>query len=78
MAILLPIINSVIFLNLIIVPVLLLFMCLLIYITKIYYKNLREVTRIESVSKSPVFAYYQQIIRGLSYARVSLPEGKLV
>ncbi|CAD8123428.1 unnamed protein product [Paramecium sonneborni] len=72
-----PLITSLIFLNYIAYPIVLIFVITLLIFTISYYKCLTEMTRIESVSKSPVFAYYQQIVRGLLFVRSCLPK-KLV
>lgn len=53
-----PLITSLIFLNYIAYPIILIFVIVLAIYTMYYYKCLTELTRIESVSKSPVFAYY--------------------
>ncbi|CAK61787.1 unnamed protein product (macronuclear) [Paramecium tetraurelia] len=69
-----PLITSLIFLNYIAYPIVLIFVIILLLFTISYYKCLTEMTRIESVSKSPVFTYYQQIIRGLLFVRSCLPK----
>ncbi|CAD8094456.1 unnamed protein product [Paramecium primaurelia] len=69
-----PLITSLIFLNYIAYPIVLIFVIILVLFTISYYKCLTEMTRIESVSKSPVFSYYQQIMRGLLFVRSCLPK----
>jgi hypothetical protein len=39
-------------------PLLVLHAGLLYYVARLYLKSLREITRIESVSKSPIFSFY--------------------
>jgi hypothetical protein len=39
-------------------PLLALHLGLLYYVARLYLKSLREITRIESVSKSPIFSFY--------------------
>ena len=56
---LLPLIACYLYLNVIALPILVVFFIFIIYLTIIYYRCLREVTRIESVSKSPVFSLFQ-------------------
>ncbi|CAD8078670.1 unnamed protein product [Paramecium sonneborni] len=75
---LLPLIACYLYLNFIALPILIVFFIFIIYLTIIYYRCLREVTRIESVSKSPVFSLFQQIVRGSSYVRTSVPYEKII
>ncbi|CAD8062245.1 unnamed protein product [Paramecium primaurelia] len=75
---LLPLIACYLYLNVIALPILIVFFIFIIYLTIIYYRCLREVTRIESVSKSPVFSLFQQIVRGSSYVRTSVPYEKII
>lgn len=55
---LLPLIACYLYLNFIALPILVVFFIFIIYLTIVYYRCLREVTRIESVSKSPVFSLF--------------------
>ncbi|CAD8136569.1 unnamed protein product [Paramecium octaurelia] len=75
---LIPLVESFIYLNVAALPLLLIFFSGLIYLTIIYYRCLREITRIEAVSKSPIFSFFQQIVRGITYARTCLPIEKIV
>lgn len=54
----LPLVASIIYLNPVALPFLILFFIILIVITVIYYRSLREVTRIEAISKSPIVSYF--------------------
>ncbi|CAD8126347.1 unnamed protein product [Paramecium sonneborni] len=75
---LLPLFSCFLYLNIAALPLLILFIIALFYMTVIYYRCLREITRIEAVSKSPVFSYFQQIIRGVTYVRSCLPIDKVI
>ncbi|CAD8046827.1 unnamed protein product [Paramecium sonneborni] len=75
---LLPLFACFLYLNIVAMPFLIIFFIILIYITVIYYRCLREITRIEAVSKSPVFSFFQQIVRGIIYVRTCLPTEKVV
>lgn len=55
---LLPLFACFLYLNYAALPLLLIFFIVMIYLTMIYYRCLREITRIESVSKSPVFSFF--------------------
>ncbi|CAD8136571.1 unnamed protein product [Paramecium octaurelia] len=75
---LLPLFACFLYLNIVALPLLIIFFIILIYLTVIYYRCLREITRIEAVSKSPVFSFFQQIVRGITYVRTCLPLEKVV
>ncbi|CAD8127029.1 unnamed protein product [Paramecium sonneborni] len=77
-SLLLPLFACFLYLNIAALPLLILFFIILIYLTVIYYRCLREITRIEAVSKSPVFSFFQQIVRGVTYVRSCLPIEKVV
>ena len=55
---LLPLFACFLYLNIVAMPFLIVFFIILIYLTIIYYRCLREITRIEAVSKSPVFSFF--------------------
>lgn len=57
-SLLLPLFACFLYLNIAALPLLLLFFIILLYLTIIYYRCLREITRIEAVSKSPVFSFF--------------------
>ncbi|CAK60656.1 unnamed protein product (macronuclear) [Paramecium tetraurelia] len=77
-SLLLPLFACFLYLNIAALPLLLLFFIILLYLTIIYYRCLREITRIEAVSKSPVFSFFQQIVRGVTYVRSCLPIDKVI
>ncbi|CAD8145904.1 unnamed protein product [Paramecium pentaurelia] len=77
-SLLLPLFAGFLYLNPIALPLIIIFFIILIYLTIIYYRCLREITRIEAVSKSPVFSFFQQIVRGITYVRTCLPLEKVV
>lgn len=57
-SLLLPLIASIIYLNPVALPVLIVFFIILIVLTIIYYKSLREISRMEAISKSPIVSFY--------------------
>ncbi|CAD8131880.1 unnamed protein product [Paramecium pentaurelia] len=77
-SLLLPLFACFLYLNIAALPLLILFFIILLYLTIIYYRCLREITRIEAVSKSPVFSFFQQIVRGVTYVRSCLPIDKVI
>ncbi|KAM3139119.1 hypothetical protein pb186bvf_008717 [Paramecium bursaria] len=77
-SLLIPLLTSLLYLNYYAFPLLIVFLIILAYLTQLYYRCLREVTRIESVSKSPVFNFYQQIVRGITFVRTCLNHQKLL
>lgn len=57
-SLLLPLVASIVYLNPIALPILIVFFIILIFLTIIYYRSLREVTRMEAISKSPIVSYF--------------------
>jgi ABC-type multidrug transport system fused ATPase/permease subunit len=57
-SLLLPLVASIVYLNPIALPILIVFFIILILITIVYYRSLREVTRMEAISKSPIVSYF--------------------
>lgn len=57
-SLLLPLVASIVYLNPVALPFLILFFIILIVITIIYYRSLREVTRMEAISKSPIVSFF--------------------
>lgn len=57
-SLLLPLVASIVYLNPIALPILIVFFVILIFITIVYYRSLREVTRMEAISKSPIVSYF--------------------
>jgi len=57
-SLLLPLVASIVYLNPIALPILIVFFIILIFITIVYYRSLREVTRMEAISKSPIVSYF--------------------
>ncbi|CAD8201638.1 unnamed protein product [Paramecium pentaurelia] len=77
-SLLLPLIASIIYLNPVALPVLIVFFIILIVLTIIYYKSLREISRMEAISKSPIVSFYQQILRGILFVRSCLPHQEVI
>lgn len=55
---LLPLFACFLYLNYAALPILVVFFIIMIYLTIIFYRCLREIARIEAVSKSPVFSFF--------------------
>ncbi|CAD8122067.1 unnamed protein product [Paramecium sonneborni] len=77
-SLLLPLVASFIYLNPVALPVLIVFFLILIVVTIIYYRSLREISRMEAISKSPIVSFYQQILRGMLYVRTCLPQQEVI
>ncbi|CAD8204242.1 unnamed protein product [Paramecium octaurelia] len=77
-SLLLPLVASIIYLNPVAIPVLIVFFLIMIALTVIYYKSLREVSRMEAISKSPIVSFYQQILRGILFVRSCLPHQEVI